>query len=96
MASPVVFIIYIGVIISLFVWRDKRLKALYAWSVVSLVLLLGIFLRFTSFLPYHERLIQRFAHLGWSVWFIAINLQLVKLVKMPGKKLMLISTEIGS
>lgn len=81
MAGPLVFVIYIGVIISLFVWRDKRLKTLYIWSVISLVLLLGIFLRFTPFLPYHEGLIQRFAHLGWSVWFVAINVQLAKFIK---------------
>jgi hypothetical membrane protein len=81
MTGPVVFIIYIGVIISLFVWRGKQLKTLYLWSVISLVLLLGIFLRFTAFFPYHEGLIQRFAHLGWSVWFVAINVQLAKMVK---------------
>jgi hypothetical protein len=82
MASPVVFVIYIGVIISLFVWRRKAPKALWVWSIISLVLLLGIFLRFTSFFPYHEGLIQRFAHLGWSVWFIAINIQMTKLLEL--------------
>jgi len=82
MTGPVVLIIYAGVILALFVWRGERLKTLWTWSVISLVLLLGIFLRFTSFMPYHEGLIQRFAHLGWSVWFIAINIQLVKLVNL--------------
>jgi len=85
MAGPVVFVIYIGVIISLFVWRERKLRSLYIWSVISLVLLLGIFLRFTAFFPYHEGLIQRFAHLGWSVWFIAINVQLAKLLNKPVK-----------
>ncbi|HVS93243.1 MAG TPA: DUF998 domain-containing protein [Mucilaginibacter sp.] len=82
MTGPVVFIIYIGVIISLFVWRGGALKTLWTWSVISLVLLLGIFLRFTAFFPYHEELIQRFAHLGWSVWFVAINIQLIKLLNL--------------
>lgn len=82
MAGPVVFVIYIGVIISLFVWRDEMLKTLWIWSTISLVLLLGIFLRFTSFFPYHEGLIQRFAHLGWSVWFVAINIELTKLLNL--------------
>lgn len=83
MAGPLVFVIYIGVIISLFVWRDKRLGTLRVWSAISLILLLGIFLRFTPFFPYHEGLIQRFAHLGWSVWFIAINVELGKLLRSP-------------
>lgn len=82
MTGLVVFIIYIGVILALFVWRGERLKTLRLWSAVSLVLLLGIFLRFTPFLPGHEGLIQRLAHLGWSIWFIAINIQLVKLLNL--------------
>jgi len=82
MTGPVVLVIYVGVIISLFVWRGERLKTLRIWSAISLVLMLGIFLRFTPFLPNHEGLIQRFAHMGWSVWFIAINIQLVKLLNL--------------
>lgn len=82
MTGPVVFIIYFGVIASLFLWRGGRLKTLRIWSAVSLVLLLGIFLRFTPFFPGREGLIQRFAHAGWSVWFIAINIQLVKLLNL--------------
>ena len=82
MTSQVVFIIYFGVIVSLFVWRGARLKTLWIWSVISLVLLFGIFLRFTAFFPYHEGLIQRFAHLGWSVWFVAINIQFVKMLNL--------------
>jgi hypothetical membrane protein len=80
--GPVIFIAYIGVIISLIVWRGERLKTLRIWSAISLVLLLGIFLRFTPFFPYHEGLIQRIAHAGWSVWFIAINIQMVKIINL--------------
>jgi len=80
--GPVIFVMYVGVILSLFVWRGARFKTLRIWSGISLVLLLGIFLRFTPFLPNHEGLIQRFAHLGWSVWFIAINIQLLKLINL--------------
>jgi hypothetical membrane protein len=82
MTGPVVFIIYIGVIISLFVWRGDRLKTLWIWSLISLVLLLVIFLRFTPVFPGHEGILQRSAHLGWSVWFIAINIQLVKMLNL--------------
>jgi hypothetical protein len=82
MTGMVVFIIYIGVILSLFLWRGDRLKTLRIWSAVSLVLLLGIFLRFTPVFPGREGLLQRSAHLGWSVWFIAINIQFVKLLNL--------------
>src|SRR6202012_5811171 len=82
MTGPVVFIIYIGVIIALFVWRGERLKTLRIWTAISLVLLLGIFLRFTPFFGGHEGLLQRSAHLGWSVWFIATNLQLLKRINL--------------
>jgi len=86
-SGPVVFIIYIGVIIALFVCRRKGLRTLYIWTIISLVLLLGIFLRFTAFLPNHEGLIQRFAHLGWSVWFVAINVELAKcLDSLPNRQ----------
>jgi len=82
MTGPVIFIAYIGVIISLIVWRGERLKTLRVWSAISLVLLLGIFLRFTPFFPYREGLIQRLAHAGWSVWFIAMNIQLLKIINL--------------
>lgn len=74
----VVFIIYIGVILSLFLWREPKLKTMRIFSGISLVLLMLIFLRFTPFFANYEGLAQRFAHMGWSVWFVSINIQFVK------------------
>lgn len=78
--GPVLFLIYIGIILSLILWRGKRLRAVRIWSAVSLLLLLCIFLRFTPFIAGHEGMIQRFAHLGWSVWFVSLNILFVKLL----------------
>jgi hypothetical membrane protein len=78
--GPVFFLLYIGIILSFFVWRGEKLKTVRILSAVSLVLLLGIFLRFTSFIYGHEGLIQRFVYAGWSVWCITLNVQFVKML----------------
>jgi len=85
--GPVLFLIYIGIILSLILWRGERLRTVRIWSAISLILLLCIFLRFTPFIAGHEGMIQRFAHLGWSVWFVSLNILFVKLLneKYPVK-----------
>jgi hypothetical protein len=78
--GPVFFLLYIGIILSFFLWRGEKLKTVRISSAISLLLLLGIFLRFTSFVYGHEGLIQRFVYAGWSVWCITLNLQFVKML----------------
>lgn len=74
------FLLYIGVILSLFLWRGDALRTMRIWSFISLVLLLLLFLRFTPLIANREGLMQRFAHLGWAVWFVAMNVCFVRLL----------------
>jgi hypothetical protein len=78
--GPVFFLLYIGIILSFFVWRGEKLKTVRTWSAISLLLLMGIFLRFTPLIYGHEGLIQRFVYAGWSVWCVALNVQFVKML----------------
>jgi hypothetical membrane protein len=85
--GPVFLITYIGVILSLFLWRGEKLKTLRVWSFISLLLLMGIFFKFfPQVFGGHEGLFQRFAHLGWSVWFVAINFCFIKLLNSKSTK----------
>jgi hypothetical protein len=79
--GPVFLLLYIGVILSLFLWRGERLRQTRTLSFISLLILLLIFLRFIPSLQNdYPGLIQRFAHLGWSVWFVSLNICFVKLI----------------
>ena len=73
------FSLYIGMILTTLLWKDKKFRAIRMWSFISLVLMLLLFLRFTSFIIGNDGLLQRFAHLGWSVWFVSLNFCLAKL-----------------
>lgn len=74
------FSLYAGMVIAFLLWKGKAFSAIRVWSLISLALMLLLFLRFTAFIEGHDGLLQRFAHLGWSVWFVSLNISFVKLV----------------
>lgn len=80
-------LLYLGMLLALLLWRGKELLTMRLWSFMSLLLLLMIFLRFVPpFRGQYEGLVQRFAHLGWSVWFVALNICFIQLINNKSTK----------
>jgi len=74
MLGPVILLLYIGILVSLFVWTNSKIPGLWVWSIVALAFCLLIFVRFIPGTQEHySGLIQRFAHMGWSIWMIGIS-----------------------
>ena len=74
-------LLYITIPLSLLVWRGQKLLTMRLWSFISAILLFLLFLRLVPpFRGQYEGLTQRFAHLGWSVWFVAVDLCFVQLL----------------
>ena len=74
-------LLYITIPLSLLVWRGQKLLTMRLWSFISAILLFLLFLRLVPpFRGQDEGLTQRFAHLGWSVWFVAVDLCFVQLL----------------
>jgi len=74
-------LLYITIPLSIFLWRGQKMLTMQLWSFISAVLLYLLFLRLVPpFRGEYEGLTQRFAHAGWSVWFIALDLCLTQLL----------------
>lgn len=83
-SGPVFLLLYLGALLVTILWRGRHeLISIRLTSLLSLALMLLIFLRFV---PAIENacpgLIQRFAHLGWSVWFTGLSIGLIRLVSL--------------
>ena len=87
-AGPVFLLLYLGTLLVIILWRGKQeLVSVRLLSLVSLVIMLLIFLRFVpSVQNNYPGLIQRFAHLGWSVWFVFLSTSLIKLISVQEQK----------
>jgi len=71
--GPVFLFLNLGTLLAVILWRDPGLRPVQGLSLLSFVLLSLIALKFVPYLQaQYPGLIQRFAHLGWSVWFIAL------------------------
>jgi hypothetical membrane protein len=83
-AGPVFLLLYLGALLVSILWRGKQeLVPVRLLSLVSLAIMLLIFLRFIpSFQNNYPGLIQRLAHLGWSVWFVVLSTSLIKLISV--------------
>lgn len=83
-ASPVFLLLYLGAILVAVLWRGKReLWPIRLASILSLVMMLHIFLRFIPTVQNNYMgLIQRFVHLGWSIWFVVLSTGLSKLISV--------------
>jgi hypothetical protein len=84
--GPIFFVLQLGVLLALILWRRADLKTIWRLSLVSFLLMSLIFLRFAGSLQAdYPGLIQRFAHLGWSVWFVSLCLGMRNLVSWSAK-----------
>lgn len=81
-AGPALLLLLIGPLLSTILWRGKKFKKLRLYSLVSFVIMLLIILRAipsTIIQNNYTGLIQRFVHLGWSVWFVSLSLTFLTL-----------------
>jgi len=79
--GSVILVLYLGAISSLFLWRGQALRQMRMVSLFSIVAMMLLLLRLIPFFQNNcPGLIQRFAHLGWSVWFIGLNISFAKLI----------------
>lgn len=80
-AGPVFLLLYAAPLLSTVLWRGRKFKQLQILSAGSLLIMLLIFLRFIPAVNNHcPGLIQRFAHMGWSAWFISLSICLTRLL----------------
>ncbi|AYL93919.1 DUF998 domain-containing protein [Mucilaginibacter celer] len=84
-SGPVFLLIYVGALLAAVLWRGVEFKQLRLLSLLSLGIMLLIFIRFipsASLQNNYTGLIQRFAHAGWSVWFISLSITLNKMLDL--------------
>jgi hypothetical membrane protein len=83
-SGPVFLLLYLGALLVAVLWRGRQeLVSVRVTSLLSLGLMLLIFLRFVPAIENaYPGLIQRFAHLGWSVWFTGLSIGLIRLVSL--------------
>lgn len=83
-SGPVLILLLMGPLLLIFLWKGKEFKKLRKLSWLSFIIMLFILLRAVPsemIRANYTGLIQRFVHLGWSVWFIAISVTFLKLLK---------------
>ena len=79
--GPIFFLLQLGVLLVIILWRGHQFKTIRVLSLISFILMCGIFLRFIPALQNtYPGLVQRLAHLGWSVWFVSLSICLGRLV----------------
>jgi len=79
--GSIIFLLYIGVIMAIFLWHGTDLLQTRLLSLASLLILLLIFLRLIpSIQNAYPGLIQRIVHFGWSVWFISLTISFTSLL----------------
>lgn len=88
-SGPVLLILILGPLLAAVLWRNNKLKKLRAFSLLSFFIMLFILLRAIpseTLQQNYTGLIQRFVHLGWSVWFVSLSLSFLTLSnKQPAK-----------
>lgn len=80
-SGPVFLLLYIGALLSVILWRGNEFRQIRKLSLLSLCIMLLIFIRFipsATIQNNYTGLIQRFAHLGWSVWFVSLGSCFIK------------------
>jgi hypothetical membrane protein len=83
-SGPVFLLLYLGALLVAILWRGKKeLVSVRLSSLLGLALMLLVFLRFIPAVQNtYPGLIQRFVHLGWSVWFTGLSIGLIRLVSL--------------
>ncbi|MEE1947049.1 DUF998 domain-containing protein [Pedobacter sp. KR3-3] len=74
-------LLFIGSLLSVLLWRSQQLQNLRKLSLLSFLVMALVFLRFVpSFQQHFPGLVQRFFHLGWSIWFVCMAFSFIKLL----------------
>lgn len=79
--GPVPLLLFVGALLTLLSWRGQQFQTLRKLAGLSLLVMALILLRFVpAFQQHFPGLIQRFFHLGWSIWFIAMSFSFIKIL----------------
>ncbi|MET3502746.1 putative membrane protein [Mucilaginibacter rubeus] len=84
-SGPVFLLLYAGALLSAILWRGEEFRQIRKLSLLSLGIMLLIFIRFIPSAIIQNNytgLIQRLAHLGWSVWFVSLGSCFIKLLNI--------------
>jgi len=85
--GPIPFILYAGVLLSIFIWRKKSLFPVRIISLISFVLMILLLLRIIPDLRNnYEGMLQRFFYLGWTLWSVSSSIIFLQLLE---RKIML-------
>lgn len=69
-------------LLAMFLWReDKIAKIKIATGIIFVIMLLGFLTSAQNILDNYFGLKQRFFHTGWSLWFVYLSLEFIKLEK---------------
>ncbi len=80
--GPIFLFLNLGTLLAVILWRGPGLKPVRSLSLLSFLLLSLITLKFLVHLQaQYPGLIQRFAHLGWSVWFVGLAIGMRQQIK---------------
>ena len=74
-------LLLVAPLFSAILWKGKQFQTIRLFSGISLGLMLLILLRIIPSVTIQKDytgLIQRFVHLGWSVWFVSLSLTFLK------------------
>ncbi len=76
-------LLFIGSLLSVVLWRSQPLQNLRKLSLLSFLVMALVFLRFVPWFQQHlPGLVQRFFHLGWSIWFVGMAFGFIKLLNV--------------
>ncbi len=85
--GPIPLFLNIGVILSIILWKGKKLLTLRIVSLISFILMSLLILRFIPNLRGNwEGLIQRVFYLGWSIWSIAISIIFIQMLETKNRQ----------
>lgn len=85
--GPIFLFLNLGTLLAVVLWHGRDLRFIRLVSLVSFVLLSLIALKFIASLQMRDPgLVQRFAHLGWSVWFVGLAAGMRRLVYRQQQK----------
>lgn len=71
-------LLYFSPLLALILWKQKTVTITYAAIFSILIMIVGISVFIPDLLSSCHGLKQRFFHIGWSVWFIGLNMEYFK------------------
>jgi len=75
-------------LLTLILWKENKIpKIKIASGIILIIMLLGFLTLMTNRMDNYFGLLQRFFHIGWSLWFIYLSLKFLELDKnLVGKE----------